>query len=172
MSNYRPLSLLKNDYKLFAKILAMWLESVVPLLVHFEQVGFVKGRSAANNIRRLFHVMNKAALSQHPAVMLSLDAEKAFDRIEWLYLFCSLEKYGLGPVCMQWIHALYYKPLAHVKTVLCLNPLSYLGRIDKDVQSSGSLLWLEQKILHESKKETSLFLVLHRCKNKYQRFHY
>ncbi len=81
MGNYRPLSLLNSDYKLFAKILAMRLEKVVPSLVHFDQVGFVKGRSTADNIRRLLHVMNRAALSQHPAIMPSLDAEKAFDWI-------------------------------------------------------------------------------------------
>uniref|UniRef100_A0A667XLN8 Reverse transcriptase domain-containing protein n=1 Tax=Myripristis murdjan TaxID=586833 RepID=A0A667XLN8_9TELE len=116
MSNYRPLSLLNNDYKLFAKILATRLECVLPSLVHSDQVGYVKGRTVANNIRRLLHVMNKAALLQHPAVMLSLDAEKAFDRIEWPYLFNTLEKYGLGPTCMKWIRALYHKPRACVKT--------------------------------------------------------
>uniref|UniRef100_A0A667ZNP8 Reverse transcriptase domain-containing protein n=1 Tax=Myripristis murdjan TaxID=586833 RepID=A0A667ZNP8_9TELE len=116
MSNYRPLSLLNNDYKIFAKILALRLEKVVPSLVHFDQVGFVKGRHASSNMRKLFHVIHRAASLQHPAILLSLDAEKAFDRVEWPYLFYTLQRYGFGPVCMQWIRALYYKPLARVKT--------------------------------------------------------
>lgn len=43
MCNYGPLILLNNDYKMFAKILALLLEKVVPSLVHFDQVGFLKG---------------------------------------------------------------------------------------------------------------------------------
>lgn len=105
-----------NDYTLFAKILAMCLERVVPSLVHFDQLRFVKGRYALSKMRRLFHIMHRAASLKHPAVMLSLDAEKEFDRIEWPYLFYTLGRYGFGPICMQWIRELNYKPLACVKT--------------------------------------------------------
>merc|ERR1712002_1364853 len=87
MSNYRPLSLLNNDYELFTKILAMRLEKVIPSLVHLDQVGFIRGRLSSNNMRRLLHVMARASTFQHPAVAISLDAEKAFDRIEWPFLF-------------------------------------------------------------------------------------
>ena len=83
MSNYRPLSLLNNDYKLFAEMLATRLERVVPSLVHFDQVGFFKGHHAATNMKRLFQIIHRAASLQHPAVMLLLDAEKEFDSIKW-----------------------------------------------------------------------------------------
>lgn len=116
MSNFRPLSLLNNDYQLFAKILAIRLEKVIPTLVHLDQVGFIRGRLASNNMRRLLHVMSRASSLQHPAVAISLDAEKAFDRIEWPFLFHVLSKFGFGPICMQWIKAMYYEPTARVKT--------------------------------------------------------
>lgn len=41
MSNCRPLSLLNNDYKLFAKILAVRTETVISSLIHLDQVGFI-----------------------------------------------------------------------------------------------------------------------------------
>lgn len=85
-------------------------------LVHFDQEGFVKGRHSSSNMRRLLQVIYKATSLQYPALLLSLDTEKAFDRVEWPYLFYTLQIYGCGPVCMQWIRALYYKPLACVKT--------------------------------------------------------
>lgn len=44
--------MLNTGYIIFAKILAMLLEKVAPLLVHFDQEGFVKGRHAANYMRR------------------------------------------------------------------------------------------------------------------------
>ena len=116
MRNFRPLSLLNNDYKVFAKILAMRLEKVIHSVIHQDQVGFIAGRCASHNMRRLFHVMSEAASLQHPAVAISIDAEAAFDRIEWAYLFHVLKKYGFGPTCIQWIKALYYKPTACVKT--------------------------------------------------------
>uniref|UniRef100_A0A8C6S6I3 Reverse transcriptase domain-containing protein n=1 Tax=Neogobius melanostomus TaxID=47308 RepID=A0A8C6S6I3_9GOBI len=116
MGSYRPLSLLNNDYKIFAKILAKRLEKVIPSLIHIDQVGFIKGRLAANNMRRLFHVMSRASSLQHPAVALSLDAEKAFDRMEWPFLFEVLSKFGFGTSCMKWIKALYNEPMARIKT--------------------------------------------------------
>lgn len=85
MGNYRPLSILNTDYKLFAKVLAMRIEKVIPSLIHVDQTGFIKGRYASNNMRRLFHIMYEAETSRHPSIAVSLDAEKAFDRVEWKY---------------------------------------------------------------------------------------
>lgn len=116
MNNFHPLNLLNNDYKLFAKILAVHMEAVVSSLIHLDQVGFIKGGLVSDNMRRLFHVMAKAGSLQHPATALSLDAEKAFDRIEWRYLFYVLSKFGFGPVVIRWVMALYNDPIASIKT--------------------------------------------------------
>lgn len=94
----------------------MHLEKVISSLIHLDQVGFIAGRHSAYNMRRLFHVMSEALSLQHPAVVISLDAEKAFDRIEWSYLFQILSKFGFGPICTQWIKALYHNPVPCVKT--------------------------------------------------------
>lgn len=51
-----------------------------------------------------------------PEVILSLDAEKAFDRIEWTYLFAALEKLGFGHTFVRWIKVLYSTPVAAVRT--------------------------------------------------------
>lgn len=96
MSNYRPLSLLNNDFNIFAKIRVLHLGKVAPSLLHSNQVGFVKGCHASSNIKRLFQVIQRATSLQHPATLLSLFAEKAFDRVEWPYLFYTLQRYGFG----------------------------------------------------------------------------
>lgn len=92
------------------------LSKVIPSLIHIDQVGFVPGRLASSNMRRLLQVMSKASSLQRPAIALLLDTEKAFDRIEWPYLFHVLAKYGFRPVVLNWIRALYFKQMSSVKT--------------------------------------------------------
>lgn len=49
-----------------------------------------------------------------PVAALSLDAEKAFDGIEWQYLFAALETYGFGTGFLSWIILLCKEPRASV----------------------------------------------------------
>ena len=114
--SYRPISLLTCDYKILTKILALRLESVLPTVVHPDQTGFVKGRQLYHNLRRLFNIVYSEHSSQLPEVVISLDAHKAFDRIEYGHLFRTLSRFGFGPTFTSWIHTLYSKPQAAVRT--------------------------------------------------------
>lgn len=51
-------------------------------LVHSDQTGFIKSRLASDNVRRLLHVIDGAQNLNSPAAVLSLDAMKAFDRLD------------------------------------------------------------------------------------------
>lgn len=76
------LFLLNNDYKVFAKMVAILLKRVVSLLIHVDQVSFIAGRLTSSSMRRLFHIMSRVASIQHPVVPMSMDTKKAFDRTE------------------------------------------------------------------------------------------
>lgn len=109
-SGYRPISLLCYDYKILPKILAFQLETVISALISPDQTGFIPGRQSLFNKWRLLSILHSNHSLDTPEVLLPLNAEMAFDHIEWSYLF------GFGPVFLTWINLIYSAPQAAVHT--------------------------------------------------------
>ena len=107
---------LNVDAKILAKALAYRLENIVPTIVSHEQTGFVKGRQLFFNVRTLLNIIYSKTATTTPEVVISVDAEKAFDRVEWDYLFTVLRKFGLGNGFISWIRLLYTSPQANIST--------------------------------------------------------
>lgn len=114
--SYRPISLLPVDVKILAKILASRLGPIMPLVISEDQTGFIGGRHSFSNVRRLLSVIHTPSSTTDPEVVISLDAERAFDRVEWPYLFSSLQRFGFSTCFISWIKLLYSSPQASVCT--------------------------------------------------------
>ena len=94
--SYRPISLLCCDAKLLTKLFATRMNNIIRTIVHPNQVGFVKGRTSSDSLRRLLHLIWKSKDMDTPIAALSLDADKAFDRVSWSYLIFTLKEFGFG----------------------------------------------------------------------------
>lgn len=94
----------------------------MPKLIHPDQSGFVKKRLSADNLRHLLHILN-ASDNLASSAILSVDAEKAFDRLEWPFLWSVLNHMGLRSNFMNMVKTIYANTSASVVTGKCLLPL-------------------------------------------------
>lgn len=82
VGSYRPISLKNQDAKIFATVLVKRLNTFITQYIHPDQTGFMPSRHINDNIRRSLNVINFCKGHKLPAMILSLDTEKAFDRVE------------------------------------------------------------------------------------------
>ena len=107
LKNYRPISLLNIDYKLLTKVLCNRLKLVMDKVVHSDQTCGVPGRSILDSCHLVRDIIDFANSRDIPSLFLSLDQEKAFDRVSHEFLFRVLEAFGLGEGFIGWIRAIY-----------------------------------------------------------------
>lgn len=127
-SSYRPIALLNLDAKIYTKILATRLESVLPNLIDPDQSGFIKGRQTHDNLRHITHVVEKARRKHISAALLSLDVEKAFDWVEWSFLFQVLRRFDFHEAFIGMIRPNYHTPSSRVLVNGVVSPSFPLAR--------------------------------------------
>lgn len=85
--NFRPVSVLNQDYKIFTHILTKRIEGLLLLIISLDQTGFIRERQTQDSIRRTLHVINHITEYYLEAVLVGKDAEKAFDCVNWSFLY-------------------------------------------------------------------------------------
>lgn len=95
--DWQPIAMLTTAYKLVAKLIACHLRKVLPRLVNERQTGFVPSRQILENISITSLAFDHwEKLHNLQCLFLKLDFEKAFDRVNFEYIWATLIAMGLG----------------------------------------------------------------------------
>jgi hypothetical protein len=83
---YRPIALINVIFKLISKAFATRLSPIAHRTVALTQTAFIKGRFIHDGALALHEIIHELKAKNLPAILLKLDFEKAYDRVNWRFL--------------------------------------------------------------------------------------
>lgn len=94
--DFRPISLINCSLKILSKVLTNRLSNVMDKLISPNQTGFMKGRQISEGILITNEIIHSIKSNQSESIILKLDFEKAFDSVDWDFLWGALKGFGFG----------------------------------------------------------------------------
>lgn len=89
-----------------SKVVANRLKKVLPC-IHYNQTGYVQDRYIGETVRSIFDIMEFTVNENVPGMLIFIDFQKAFDSLEWDFIFGCLEAFDFGPDFSRWVKTFY-----------------------------------------------------------------
>ena len=106
IKKFRPISLLNCSFKIFTKVLTNRLNAVLNRLIASNQYAFLKGRFILESVVTAHEILHPVHSSGQSGLVLKLDYEKAFDKVNLDFLEELLRARGFGEKWIRWIHSI------------------------------------------------------------------
>jgi hypothetical protein len=103
IKQYRPLCLLNVDYKWFTKVLTMKLAKYANKIISPSQTAFIPGRFILEGIVMLHEVMHHLRVHHQQGIILKLDFEKAYDKVQWSFMIEVLTRKNFPAKWIGWM---------------------------------------------------------------------
>lgn len=128
LDNWRPITLINNDAKLFATVFAERLKKCLDSIIDDCQSGFMRGRHICNNIRLVLDLIDYSDFIDDDSFILFVDFYKAFDRVEHDFMLETLDFFGFGEYFKRVIQTLYNGCNSSIKLANGTTPRFPIGR--------------------------------------------
>jgi hypothetical protein len=103
MKKFRPISLLNCSFKIFTKVLTNRLAKIIDRLISYYQSAFIKGRFILESVVTAHEVIHEVHKNKDKGLVLKLDYEKAYDKVNLEFLYEVLDLRFFNPIFIRFI---------------------------------------------------------------------
>lgn len=107
LKNWRPISLLCSDYRIMIKIMSIRLKTTLSQTMFEEETCGIPDRTIFSNLFTTREMIIQSSTMNLKSYIMSIDQEKAFDKVDRYFLYQIMEKLGYSNIFINFMKELY-----------------------------------------------------------------